>query len=153
MGENDGLLKVGLIVNGPDVPAGAVIDAPVSTADLPATFYDWSGVSPRELAQSSSLRPFIEGNGETRDVVYSEWNQQPSRTGVELQLRTVRTKSAKLTLELLSGEGEMYDLANDPLEMENLFGDPGKRGLRNELMDMVSARPGDLMERLPDHEA
>ena len=46
-----------------------------------------------------------------------------SRCGVDLWLRTVRTKRHKLTLETNSGAGELYDLANDPQEMDNRFGD------------------------------
>jgi arylsulfatase A-like enzyme len=96
----------------------------------------------------------IEGDGgEVREVAYSEWNQQPSRTGVELELRTVRTKTAKLTLELISGAGEMYDLAEDPDEMHNLFDDPGKGALVKELTDMIHARPGYILEDMPAHEA
>ena len=41
----EGLLRVGLLVRGPDVPKGKVVTAPVSTIDLPATFADYAGVS------------------------------------------------------------------------------------------------------------
>ena len=95
----------------------------------------------------------LEGGPETRDVAYCEWNQQPSRTGVELNLRTVRTKTAKLTLELISGAGELYDLSDDPDEMINRFDDPGKKALQSELKDMISERPGPVVEQLPAHEA
>ncbi len=149
----DGLLKVGLIVKGPGIAAGKVIDQPVSTVDLAATFYDWAGVIGMDMEQSTSLRPLLAGNHQDRPFAYSEWNQQPSRTGVELQLRTVRTKTAKLTLELLSGAGEMYDLADDPNEARNIFEDAGYATLRKELTDMVRARPGPLLDHLPVHEA
>ena len=82
------------------------------------------------------------GYAATRDVAYSEWNVNASRCGVPLELRTVRTKSAKLTVEKVSGAGELYDLANDPYEMDNLFDDPGSSALRKELEDMIRARPG-----------
>lgn len=149
----DALLKLGFIVKGPDVPGGAVVDAPVSTVDLAASFYDWAGVAGGSMDQSTSIRPLAEGGAQGRDVSYSEWNQQPSRTGVELNLRTVRTRDAKLTLELISGAGEMYDLGNDPLEMDNLFGDAGYAALQKELTDMIRARPGPMMADLPEHEA
>ena len=59
-----------------------------------------------------------------------------------LALRTVRTATAKLTLEQNSGAGELYDLAVDPHEMDNRFDDPGAARLRRELEDMIRARPG-----------
>ncbi len=146
----EGLLKVGLIVNGPGVEAGQVVADPVSTVDLAATFYDYAAIGCPEDIQSRSLKPLIAGKG-SRDVAYSEWNLHPSRAGVELQLRTVRTANAKLTVDLLSGAGEMYDLANDPNEMENLFDDADRQGLRRELTDMIRARPGTILSEFPEH--
>ena len=55
---------------------------------------------------------------------YSEWSLRDSRFGVPLDLRTVRTKEHKLTIERISGAGELYDLVNDPHEMDNRFADP-----------------------------
>ena len=146
----EGLLRVGLIAKGPGVEAGRVVADPVSTVDLAATFYDYAGIDCPDDIQSRSLKPLLDGR-DSRDVAYSEWNLHPSRAGVELQLRTVRTGNAKLTVDLLSGVGEMYDLANDPDEMENLFDDAGRQGLRRELTDMIRARPGTILSRFPEH--
>ncbi len=107
----EGLLRVGLIAKGPGIPAGRIVADPVSTLDLAATFCDYGGASLPDEAQSASLRPLIEGDA-GRDVAYSEWNVDASRCGVALELRTVRTRTAKLTLELGSGAGEMYDLGD-----------------------------------------
>jgi hypothetical protein len=57
----------------------------------------------------------------------------------------VRTRTHKLTLELASGAGELYDLVNDPREMDNLFDDRGARAVRAELTDMIRSRPDDAM--------
>ena len=149
----EGLLRLGFIAVGPGIMKNSIIEEPVSTIDLAASFYDWAGIEKPDNIQSQSLRGLLEGKNETRDVAYSEWNQQPSRTGVELNLRTVRTKTAKLTLEMISGAGELYDLADDPDEMTNRFNDPGKSALQNELTEMIHARPGPLVEELPEHEA
>lgn len=149
----EGLLRVGCIAQGPDIKKNQVINEPVSTVDLAASFYDWADVEKPEAIQSQSLRKLVEGGNEIRDVAYSEWNQQPSRTGVELNLRTVRSKTAKLTLETISGEGELYDLVDDPDEMINRFNDPGNSVLQKELIDMINARPGSMMSEMPEHEA
>jgi hypothetical protein len=68
---------------------------------------------------------------------------------VALDLRVVRTQHAKLTLEMGSGAGEMYDLREDPGEMVNRFDDPSSRGLRDELLDRLHARPDDVLDPLP----
>jgi arylsulfatase A-like enzyme len=137
----EGLLRVGLIVNGPGIPNNQIIKDPVSTLDIPATICDIAGANLPELAQSKSLMPVICNNA-SRDVAHSEWKVNASRCGVELELRTVRTKNAKLTVEKNTGAGEMYNLENDPYEMKNLFDDGNSNNLKKELMDMINERPG-----------
>ncbi|MCC6533793.1 MAG: sulfatase-like hydrolase/transferase [Burkholderiales bacterium] len=144
------LLRVGMVVRGPGVVAGQVVREPVSTLDLAATFHDYSGVPPARSLQSRSLRPLLENRGETRDVAYSEWHVHPSRCGVAVKLRTVRTKTHKCTFELDSGAGELYDLVNDPQEMTNRYDDPAYAGVRRQLYEMMRARPGNVLEVLPE---
>jgi len=140
----EGLLRVGLVFFGKDIPAGKVVPDPVSTLDLPATFADFAGVE-FSTAHSRSLRPLIQGEG-SRDFAYSEWDLRPSRSGVELDLRTVRTKRHKLTLEMRSGAGELYDLHDDPHEMNNLF---GQAKIQSDLVNMIRSRLSDAIPRLP----
>ncbi|WP_299297173.1 sulfatase-like hydrolase/transferase [uncultured Tateyamaria sp.] len=138
----DGLLKVPMIVRGPGVPAGARVDDPVSTLDLMPTFADLAGAEPLHPAHGASLRPLWEGRG-NRDFAYNEWELLPTRTGVALSLRTVRTRTHKLTVDLQSGAGEMYDLVADPNERFNLWDDPAHGDVQAELMAMVHSRPDD----------
>jgi len=144
----EGLLRVGLLMRGPGVPAGKVVADPVSTIDLPRTFADYAGVSLGDARHSRSLKPLIEKDA-TRDFAYSEWDLRASRCGVDLWLRTVRTGTHKLTLETNSGAGELYDLVNDPQEMDNRFGDPGVAKAQRELEDMIRSRPKDQIDPLP----
>jgi arylsulfatase A-like enzyme len=143
----EGLLRVGLLVRGPGVPKGKLVRDPVSTIDLPATFADYAGVSLADARHSRSLKPLIDAEG-SRDFAFSEWDLRASRCGVDLWLRTVRTKSHKLTVESNSGAGELYDLANDPQEMDNRFGDPGVATVQRELLDMIASRPDDKIAPL-----
>lgn len=50
-----------------------------------------------------------------------------------------------MTLELNSGAGELYDLADDPQEMDNRFEDPALARVRRELRDMIASRPDDVL--------
>lgn len=138
----EGLLRVPFVCRGPGVPAGKVVADPVSTVDLAATFCDYAGSPTDDSIQSRSLRPLIERDDAHREAAYMEWNLQPSRCGVPLELRTVRTRTHKLTLDLLSGAGELYDLARDPAELENRFDDPASAAVRAELEALIAARPG-----------
>ena len=142
----EGLLRVGLIARGPGVRAGAIVHEPVSTLDLAPTFHDWAGVAPGAALHGRSLRPLLEKEGGTRDFALSEWDLGPARIGMPLRLRTVRTRTHKLTLELDSGAGELYDLAGDPDEMDNRYDDPACAGVRRELSDMIASRPADALK-------
>lgn len=141
----EGLLRVGLIIRGSQVPAGKIVREPVSTLDLTPTFFDWSRVAPATQMHGTSLRPLIETDGASRDFALSEWDLGPARIGMPLRLRTVRTRTHKLTMELASSAGELYDLVNDPDEMHNRFGDPACAPIRRELADMIASRPADAL--------
>jgi arylsulfatase A-like enzyme len=148
----EGLLRVGLIARGPGVAQNQVVTEPVSTLDLAATFGDYANTSINSAVHSTSLRPLLEAtqSKEVRDHAFNEWRLGPSRCGVALDLRTVRTRTAKLTMESGSGAGELYDLANDPYERENRFDDPSYRGLREELTERLLSRPNDIRTPLPE---
>ena len=74
----------------------------------------------------------------------NEWELLPTRTGVGLSLRTVRTRDHKLTVDLTSGAGELYDLRADPHELVNLYDEPAAREVRAELEAFLERRPDDI---------
>ena len=141
----EGLLRVGCIFKGPGVPSGKQVDDPVSNLDFAATFLDYAGLAPLERLHSQSLRPLIETDNASRDYAFSEWELRPSRSGVRLQLQTVRTKTHKLTVDQISGAGELYDLINDPHERDNLFDCPEHQATRVDLENCLTDRPDDTL--------
>ena len=145
----EGLLRVGLLFEGPGVPQGKVVKDPVSTLDLAQTFCDYASTVLPVQAHSRSLRPLIEADAASRDFALSEWDLRASRCGVDLALRTVRTRDLKLTVEQNSGAGELYDLHNDPDEMVNRFNDPSYKTQQKLLMDMIASRSDDVLPPLP----
>jgi arylsulfatase A-like enzyme len=145
----EGLIRVPCILRGPGVPKGARCAEPVSTLDLGATFLDAAGAEKPEAWHSRSLLPVARGE-EKRDFAFCEWDLSDSRCGVPLNLRTVRTRTDKLTVEEITGAAEMYDLEADPLEMNNIADDPHYAARRRELQAMIAKRPDDARkERLP----
>ena len=91
------------------------------------------------------MRPVLE-NGETRLFALNEWELLPTRAGVALSLQTVRTKSAKMTIDALSGTGELCVLSENPDELVNQFDNPDYAELKAELMAMIKSRPEDRRE-------
>jgi arylsulfatase A-like enzyme len=138
----ESLLNVGLIARGPQVKAGHAEKSLISTLDLAATFCDIGETKLPGGAQSQSFQSLLKGESGSGDPRYNEWNVNPSRCGVPLELRTVRTDTHKLTMELVSGAGEMYDLEHDPNEMKNIFEKASHASVRRELEKLIDARPG-----------
>lgn len=141
----EGLLRVGCIFKGPGVPSGKRISDPVSNLDFAATFLDYAGVASKGKLHSQSLRPLIETSSARREFAFSEWELRPSRSGISLQIQTVRTATHKLTVDQISNEGEMYDLINDPFEMDNIFLDSAHISTRAKLEAMMAQRPNDAI--------
>ncbi|MEM6386845.1 MAG: sulfatase-like hydrolase/transferase [Pseudomonadota bacterium] len=139
----DGLLRVPMIVRGPGVPVAKKVDAPVSTLDLGPTFLDYGNADALQTQHGASLRPLIETETATREFALNEWELLPTRAGVGLSLRTVRTKTHTLTIDQQSGAGELYDMMADPNETSNLFDDPKQATLRSKLIGYIDSRPDD----------
>ena len=58
----DESLRVPLIVRGPGVPAGAVVDAMALNIDLAPTFAELAGASPADFVDGRSLVPLLDGD-------------------------------------------------------------------------------------------
>ncbi|WP_171136627.1 MULTISPECIES: sulfatase [unclassified Ruegeria] len=143
----DGLLRVPLVIAGPGVPRGRVIDDPVSTLDLRSTLAELAAID-ATADNGCSLVPVMTG-AERRDFALSEWEVDAERSGVSLDLRTVRTRRHRMSVDLSTGAGELYDFDTDPSETTNLWSDASHRPLRDELMDMIHSRPDDMIPAAP----
>ena len=144
----EGVLRVPLVMAGPGVPVGKVVETPVSTIDLASTFMESAGL-PSQSPQSRSLHPVM-NTDESRECAWSEWHVHPSRLGVALQLRTVRTQRYSCTVELGSCEGELYDLQEDPQQLVNRFNDPACASVREQMQTLLRQRPGPVREVLAE---
>ena len=65
------------------------------------------------------------------------------------RLRTLVTERWRITIADGDIYGEIYDLVNDPHEMDNLFDSPDHRGVRGELMEKLAYRQMELADRSP----
>ncbi len=149
-------------------PPGRVIDALVSHLDVAPTLLDlagvrvpddvgplWppgAGVAPHALPPwpGRSLVPVLTGcetlNGDCVVVENDEdW--------LGLRLRTVITRTHQLTLYVgADGEqpyGELFDLAADPAQLHNLWGQPGMERLKDRLRTQLLAQLVRTDSRLP----
>ncbi|MBC7237106.1 MAG: sulfatase-like hydrolase/transferase [Chloroflexi bacterium] len=126
-------VRVPFIVSYPPAfPVGVACDALVETIDLPATFLDIAGVRPPETMQGRSLVGLAEGKvADWRDDAFAEIDLRinplmhaPHDPASRDYVAMVVTERWKYVHFPNRGLGELYDLKNDPHELENLFDDP-----------------------------
>jgi N-acetylglucosamine-6-sulfatase len=133
-------IRVPMIVAGPGIPHGLRYD-PASMTDLAVTVAAWAGARlPR--ADGTSLRHTITyGDGGWRRPIVIEGRMSESRYthgtfahGIMRGLNTVGIRTGRYAfMRYSTGETELYDLLEDPLEMNSLKGSRAQ-ALRQELM-------------------
>ncbi len=113
-----------LAIRFPDeIAAGQVSHHLVLNLDYAPTLLDYAGLNIPDDMQGNSLRPLCMGSTPAiwRDAVYyhyyqsSGWHHVPKHYGV-------RTDRYKLIHYYENEDWEMYDLQNDPHEMNNIYG-------------------------------
>ncbi len=115
-------VKVPMILAGPEIPAGAVCGTPVSLVDGYATVLDAVGVAltPQDRTlPGRSLLEIAAAPDDPERQVFCEYHASCAPTGL-MMLRKGRYKYIHHT-----GYGaQLFDLAADPEEIDDLAGDP-----------------------------
>lgn len=123
------------------VAAGSASEELVLNIDLGSTLLDYAGITPPADVQGRSLRPILEGNSpaDWREDVYYRYYQQMNSYHRVARHEGVRGERYKLIHFTEPGfEGyELYDLAEDPNEMNNRIDDPAMEGVKTELMERL----------------
>jgi arylsulfatase A-like enzyme len=148
----DGLMRLPLVWR-PAPAAGvapAVVSAPVGLVDLAPTFCAIAGLDAQPWMQGAALP--VDDDGPTAERVLTEWDSE--LFGVAVHLRTI-TRDRWVCTAYLPGtvhdgsEGELYDLVEDPLQQVNLWDDPARRSLRDDLVaDLWDSQPAGRQPRL-----
>ena len=131
-----------------------VVTAPVGLVDLAPTFCQIAGLSVPDWMDGEPLpASATEATEQGRQRVLTEWDSvHPS--GVEVHLQTI-TRDGMVCTRYESGtchdgtEGELWDLAEDPLQRINLWDDTSRKSLRDDLLaDLADALPPRPSNRL-----
>jgi arylsulfatase A-like enzyme len=124
----DSLLRVPLVLRGPGVGAGSVVDAPVGTIDVAPTILRAAGVP---------VPPWMEGGAlgqPAREYVLTE---NDFDIVASIPMRTITTARYKLHRYLDAPLGELYDLGEDPGEVVNRYDDPAYAATRSDLAALL----------------
>jgi N-acetylglucosamine-6-sulfatase len=129
---------VPLIVRGPNVPSGRVVDHLVGNIDLAPTFAEWGGTTIPDFVDGRSLVTLLsnESSQEAQRQVFLL--QKHNKRKLTPPFQAIRTRY-HLYVEYVTGERELYDLRKDPHQVENIIttADPAS-------IDRLSARLADL---------
>jgi arylsulfatase A-like enzyme len=123
-------IHVPLAMAGPGIPRGEVIDEPAYNHDLAPTILDAVGAEPGREQDGVSLLPTMRGDDVPERALLLEALAPalPYEIGNEvfdrqLPFHGVRTPNWKY-IDWSSGDEELYDLREDPYELENLAAKP-----------------------------
>jgi len=117
------VIRVPILLRGPGIPAGLVVDTPVHLVDLPRTLYSLIGVAPSAELDGLDLTPALRGQPlPAQRYLFSEADHNNTWEGEEVAdvRRLLRIGSEKLIYDTLTGRKELYDLSTDPEERNDL---------------------------------
>jgi N-acetylglucosamine-6-sulfatase len=129
----DSDIRVPLIVTGPGVPGGRVVERITQSVDLNPTFAELGGVRPSSLADGRSLVRLLHGKpvGRWRRAALIEHRgpdmrpddpdlPPPNAGDPPPSYEAIRTPEA-LYVEYRNGDREFYDLKRDPAQLNNRY--------------------------------
>lgn len=120
-------IHVPLIFVGEPIPRGLKLDALVRSIDITPTILDYLGYPERHIPgeiEGISLRGLIEGRVEEKSaptIAYSETSSPKVRYQRSPLFSLIESDDKLIYHSEEPEKSELYDLARDPLETENLF--------------------------------
>jgi len=128
-------LRMPLMVRWPAaIPAGATTEAMALNLDFAPTFLEAAGLPVPVDMQGRSLVPVLRGPQPAgwRTSMYYRYYHDPGDHNTRAH-QGVRTLTHKLIHYSTKDQWELFDLARDPQELHNLYGQPGQEKLTAEL--------------------
>jgi len=125
-------IRVPLIARWPGrIPAGQKSSALVSLVDLPVTMLGAARIDPDPGMVGRNALPVWQSEAHTlRDDLLVEFRHQPNT----IHLRTLVGPRYKITIYRGQPYGELYDLEEDPGEINNLWDDPAASEIKADLI-------------------
>lgn len=126
----DHSIRVPLILVGPNIPENEKREMQVYLQDIMATTLELAGIEKPEYVEFNSLIPAI--NDKLADVTY------PEIYGAYINWqRMIRTKNFKLIVYPNAKKLLLFDMLNDPMEMNDLSDDPAYQATKLQLISRL----------------
>lgn len=147
-----GTIRVPFIWRDPQNPPARTSGALLQSIDLAPTIIERAGAEPIAGIQGRSMLAIFSGRAAAlRDVLLIEDERQrpafdfPNRA----RLRTLITPTHRLSMYEGSTATELYDLENDPEELDNLWPEDGMRSLKSFLTEALAQALMSTSETIP----
>jgi len=126
------LIKIPFIVKYPEVvPKNKVSHSLQSLVDLAPTFLSMCGIKiPYDMTGIDQTKAWADENVKLRDHVICENHHEPTT----IHLKTYVDDRYKLTVYYNQSYGELFDLKEDPKELNNLWNNKKYKELKSELL-------------------
>lgn len=135
----DHSVRVPFMVVGPNIKAGHKIDQPIYLQDVMPTTLELAGVTKPEHVEFQSLIPVLAGAPSRYSDIYGAY--------LGLQ-RSIRTDKFKLIAYPKANVLRLYEISEDPLEKQDLIGDPSMKPIVKDLFDRLVALQGEMRDEL-----
>ncbi|MCY4107993.1 MAG: sulfatase-like hydrolase/transferase [Chloroflexi bacterium] len=135
----DASVRVPLIFWSPGrFEGGRTVDSLQQLFDAGPTILELAGIEPPAGFEAVSLLPDLEGreNPSPREYVYSEHARDTVNEGVEFEMM-IRSKEWKLVEFFDPSGGQLFDLVNDPDELNDLWNDPAHDAIKQHLREVM----------------
>jgi arylsulfatase len=133
------LLRIPMIISGPNIQMGKKTDAIIENVDLVPTLLEMLDLKIPYGVQGRSQLPVLKGQqARVRDSAVTAF--MAPDIGFDLRLKSIHTD--RYVLSVYGGEdyGELYDLQNDPEQLYNLYFDDDYAEIKTELYKQLTHR-------------
>jgi arylsulfatase A-like enzyme len=147
-----GLVRVPFIWHDPAVESNEFVNSGLcGTLDIARTVLSRADLQGHNGMQGISLLPALHGETTGHDAVLIEEHQRRGYMGLHnnFRARSLITQDFRLTLYEGVEWGELYDLAEDPDELNNLWDNPQSRDRRYELTERLARKMMELADASP----
>jgi arylsulfatase len=118
-------------------PGGRTVDGLCQMPDLGPTILELAGLPVPPAFEMRSLLPVLRGEPwQERDYVFAEHGRDGTLQGTEY-MSMVRSREWKLVHFLDQPWGQLFDMVNDPAEVNNRWDDPACQSKKRDLLDVL----------------
>lgn len=149
-------MRVPMLAMGAGIPRGSKVAEVIQNIDVGPTIMDFAGVDTKPHMDGASFKKLLEQEKiPWKDTVYYEyfWERPFPQTPTVHAVRTSKYKYIRY--HGVWDINELYDIENDPQEMNNLIRNDNykevAKSLRKALFDWLDKTEGESMPLKPDH--